>query len=246
MKKVLIFILAATTVTSVNAQTTPKTTAKTNAAKPVMKNLLDSFSYAAGINVATNMKEQGISDLNTALMYKAIDDIFKNKEAALSKELVNSSLQKQLEVFAKSKAINEKAKGIAFLEANKKNPGVIVLPSGLQYQVVKYGDSLANKPKAADTIVVNYIGTFIDGKEFDNSFKRGQPAVYPLSIMIQGWKEALQMMTVGSHWKLFVPAELAYAERGGGGGVIPPNATLVFEIELEGIKPAVEAPKTGN
>lgn len=246
MKKVLIFILAATTVTRVNAQKTPKTTAKTNAAKPVMKNLLDSFSYAAGVNVATNMREQGISALNAALMYKAIDDIFKNKETALSKEAVNSSLQKQLDVFAKTKAIAAKANGIAFLEANKKNKDVIVLPSGLQYQIIKKGDSAANRPKVADTIVVNYIGTFIDGKEFDNSFKRGQPAVYPLSIMIQGWKEALQMMTVGSHWKLFVPAELGYGEAGGGGGVIPPNAALVFEIMLEGIKPGVEAPKTGN
>ena len=138
----------------------------------------------------------------------------------------------------------QKEAGISFLKANKENDGVVELPEGIQYLVIKEG--AGSQPAISDTVKAHYKGALLDGKEFDNSFKRGQPAVYPLSIMIQGWKEALQMMTVGSHWKLFVPAELGYGEAGGGGGVIPPNAALVFEIMLEGIKPGVEAPKTGN
>ena len=211
-----------------------------------MKTLLDSFSYAAGFNVAQNMKNQGISQLNTALMFQAIDDVFKNKKSLLTTETTNSSLQKQLEIFNKAKLEAEKSRSMAFLEANKNSKAVIVLPSGLQYQVIKNGDSATNKPTINDTIVVNYFGTLIDGVEFDNSYKRGAPAVFKMNEVMKGWTEILLMMNVGSHWKVFIPAELGYGEAGYGNGLIPPNAAMIFEIILEGIKPGVVKPVTGN
>ena len=247
MKKLILLGFSAIISLGILAQNNPKTNSKTNPKKAhlAMVNLIDSFSYAAGINVARNMKEQHIPYLNTALMSKAIEDVFGNKTSLLTDEQVNSCLQRQLDVFTKEQAAEQKAKGLASLEANKKNKDVVVLPNGMQYQVIKPGNPGAEKPKAVDTVVVSYIGTFPDGKEFDNSYQRGQPAVFPLTGVIRGWTEILQLMTVGAQWKVFIPSELAYGETGGGGGVIPPNSVLVFDISLEGIKPAVpvEAPK---
>lgn len=242
MKKVSVLCFLVIAGLNLTAQKTPKAPVKATATP--IKSLLDSFSYAAGINVARNMKDQGISELNTGLMAKAIEDVFKNKAAALKDDEIQKSLQRQLDVFAKTKQSAEKARGLVFLEGNKKNKDVIVLPDGLQYQVVKAGDPAANKPKAEDTVVVNYIGTLIDGKEFDNSYKRGQPAVFAVGRVIRGWAEILQLMPVGSHWKVFIPSELAYGEAGYGNGVVPPNAVLIFDIVLEGIKPAANPAKT--
>ena len=239
MKKLILVSFLFTASMAVLAQKTVKTPVKTKIETVVMKNLLDSFSYAAGINVASNMKEQGILDLNAALMYKAIEDVFKNKPSVLTAEANNACLQKQLGIFAKTKADAEIAKGRAFLEQNKKNKDVVSLPSGLQYMVISQNDSMNNRPKITDTVVVNYVGSFIDGKEFQNSFKMGQPAVYPITGFVKGWTEILQLMPVGAKWKVFIPSELGYGASGGGNGTIPPNATLIFEISLEGIKPGV-------
>lgn len=222
------------------AQKGGKAPAKTPATP--IKSLLDSFSYAAGINVARNMKDQGITQLNTAMMAKALDDVFKNKPMAMPEESIQGSLNRQLQVFAQAKTDAQKAQGLAFLQNNKKDKDVIVLPDGLQYKVIKMGDSVANKPKAYDTVVVNYIGTLIDGKEFDNSYKRGQPAVFGVKQVIPGWTEILQLMPVGSHWKVFIPTELGYGERGSSNGSVPPYATMIFDIVLEGIKPAANPP----
>lgn len=247
MKKVLLSSVALLMLAiSVSAQKTTKTTAK-SAAKatvktttevPEFKNLLDSFSYAAGFNVATNMQAQGISQLNTALMQKGIDDVFKKKESLMSQELINQSMQRQLEIFNNERTVKELAEGTAFLEANKKRAGVITLPSGLQYEVVKNGDANSIMPKATDTVVVNYIGKFIDGKEFENSTKSGQPAAFPLNNMIKGWIEILQLMHVGDHWRTFIPSELAFGSNGSG-QVIPPNSVLIFDIMLEDVRPTV-------
>lgn len=245
MKQVVFFIMGVITFINVSAQQTPKTTLKTKVPAPVIKTLLDSFSYAAGINVARNMRDQGISELNTTLMYKAIDDVFKNRAAAMPDVNINNSLQRQLDLFAKNKAIAEKAAGIAYLEANKKNKDVIVLPSGLQYMVIKQGDSLTNRPKLADTVVVNYKGNLVNGTEIDDSFKRGQPQVFTLGGVMKGWTEILQLMPVGAHWKVFIPTELAYGEAGYG-KMVPPNAALIFEIILEGIKPATSSENPKN
>ena len=147
-------------------------------------------------------------------------------------------MQKQLEIFSTEKNLVENAKGIAFLEANKKRKEVVTLPSGLQYEVIKNGNANGPMPKPVDTVVVNYIGTLSNGIEFDNSFKRGEPAAFPVNGVIKGWSEILQLMKVGDHWKVYIPSELAYGAAGAG-EAIPPNSTLVFEIMLEGIRPAV-------
>ena len=127
------------------------------------------------------------------------------------------------------KANAEKETGSKFLEANKKKPGVTTLPSGLQYEVITKGTGPV--PTATDTVKANYVGTLIDGKEFDNSYKRGEPITIPVNGVIRGWTEALQLMPVGSKWKLYIPSDLGYGDRGAG-GAIPGGAALIFEIEL--------------
>lgn len=259
MKKVLLSSILLFSVTLfVTAQNGTKTMAKPGAAKTAaktavkipastFKNLLDSFSYAAGFNVATNMQAQGITKLNTTLMSKGVEDVFKKNKALLSQELINSCMQSQLDIFAAEKSKEEKKKGLDYLAANKLRNGVKVLPSGLQYEVIKSGDANTPTPKAVDTVEVNYIGTLIDGTEFDNSFKRGAPAAFPVMGVIKGWIEILQLMRAGDHWKVFIPSELAYGQTGAAGGAIPPNSVLVFEITLEGIRPAVSTtPNAGN
>lgn len=257
MKKLVIPVLLLAAVSTVTAQKTKPAAPKYNGPATVqpkkpavpakktvvmpMKNLLDSFSYAAGYNIALNMKDQGIVGVNTALLQKALNDVFQNNTPQLNTEQVNSSLQKQLQEFATKKAEAAKAAGRAFLEENKKKPGVIVLPNGLQYEVMTVGDLASNKPKAIDTVVVNYSGTLINGLEFDNSFKRGQPAVFPLNGVIKGWTEILQLMNVGAKWKVFIPTELAYDMNPRDPNVIPPGSALIFEMSLEGIKPATPA-----
>lgn len=236
MKKVVIPMLLLAVVSAAEAQTT-KTPPQKKATIAPMKNLLDSFSYAAGYNIALNMKDQGITNLNTALLQKAISDVFANKTPQLNNDQVNTSLQKQLQIFAEKKAEASKASGRAFLEANKKRSGITITPSGLQYEVLVPGDLTSNKPKLTDTVVVNYAGTLIDGKEFDNSFKRGQPAVFALNQVIKGWTEVLQLMNVGAKWKVYIPTELAYDMNPRDPNAIPPGSVLIFEMSLEGIKP---------
>ena len=205
--------------------------------KPVMKNLLDSFSYAAGLNIAANMKHQGISEVNPVLMQRAINDVFQNKTPLLTQEIANMKLQEQLAAFQAKKSGAEKVKAQAFLDANKRRAGVTVLPNGLQYEVLKAGNPNEIKPKATDTVVVHYTGTLIDGKPFDSSVERGEPATFPVGGVIRGWTEILQMMPKGSKWKVFIPSDLAYGDRGAGADIAP-GAALVFEIELIDVKPS--------
>lgn len=246
MKKVLLCTMALTAMLGAMAQT-GKVPAKTPA--PAIKTLIDSFSYAAGYNVASNMKEQGITEVNAELMKKGIDDYFKKKTPALAPEIGNGSLQRQLDIFAKAKAAAEKLKtdsvlaaGVAFLENNKKKPGIIILPDGLQYEILKRGDSAAHRPTAEDTVIVNYIGTLMDGKEFQSSYTAGKPAIFRVSEVIKAWNEILQMMPVGSLWKVYIPTELGYADNPPPGSGIPKGAPLIFQISLEGIKPAATKP----
>jgi FKBP-type peptidyl-prolyl cis-trans isomerase FklB len=249
MKKVLLsslFFLAAAV--SVSAQ---KNTKAKPASKPVatkvntaptrdFRNLLDSFSYAAGYNVATNMQAQGITTVNTALMLQGLEDGFKKKQAIMNADQLNSCMQNQLNVFNAAKDEAEKGKGQAFLDSNKKRKEVITLPSGLQYEVLKSGDINSASPKVIDTVVVHYVGKLIDGTEFDNSLKRNEPAAFPVNGVIKGWIEILQLMHINDHWKVYIPSELAYGTAGAG-GAIPPNAVLVFDIILEDIRPAKNA-----
>lgn len=232
------------------AQVKPKTPVKkapvkTAGVKPLpvasLKSNLDSFSYALGMNIANNLKQQNIETINTVAMSKAMNDIFSKKGTALDEQQANNCVQQTLQLNSSKKSNAEKARGKAFLEANKKRKEVITLPSGLQYEVLKKGDATSATPKLEDTVVANYAGTLTDGKEFDNSYKRGEPLTIPVGGVIRGWTEALQLMHIGDKWKVYIPSELGYGDRGAGAD-IPGGATLVFEMELLGIKPAAKAP----
>jgi len=241
MKKVLVSVLALASISASVAQIKKAVPAKQPVATVPMKSLLDSFSYAAGCNIATNMKEQGITALNTTLVEKALNDVFQNKQLVLNQDQVNSSLQNQLKIFAAKKEKELKAPGLAFLETNKKRSGVVVLPDGLQYEILTKAAVAGAKPRPEDTVVVNYVGTLINGTEFENSYKRGQPATFQLNGVIKGWSEILQLMTVGDKWKVFIPSDMAYGMNPRDPKAIPPGSVLIFEIALEGIKPAVPA-----
>ena len=204
-----------------------------------MVSALDSFSYAAGITIANQLKSQGISQLNLPLMMIGMSDVLSNNKTLMTAEQAGMTLQQKLQEYNQKKAELLKLKGVEFLDNCKKRPGVISLPNGLQYEVLTAGDPNGMKPTKEDTVVVHYVGTLIDGKEFDNSIKRGEPAQFPLGGVIKGWTEILQLMTVGSKWKVYIPSELGYGERGAGGS-IPPYSTLIFEIDLKEIKPAVK------
>ncbi len=198
----------------------------------------DKFSYALGMNLASNLTKQSVQ-VDPDLVLKGLKDglggktLLTEEEARAAIMEVQMELRKQQEEKAKAQGETNKKAGDAFLADNKSKPGVVTLPSGLQYKIITPGTG--PKPTAADTVVCNYKGTLIDGKEFDSSYKRGQPASFPVTGVIKGWTEALQLMPVGSKWQLFVPSDLAYGERGAGAD-IGPNTTLIFEVELISIK----------
>lgn len=190
---------------------------------------IDSLSYSIGVQVAEYYKTQGVEKVNAEYVKKAFNDVFNKKTLTISEEEANMNIQKKLQEFMANKINADKEAGIKFLEENKKRPGVITLPSGLQYEILTKGTGPI--PKATDTVKANYIGTLIDGKEFDNSYKRGEPITIPVTGVIKGWVEALEMMPVGSKWRLFIPSDLGYGDRGAG-GIIPGGAALIFDIEL--------------
>lgn len=251
MKKTALCLLAAVSVTSgAYAQTkkpvakpvvktTAKPVAKSIPATSVLKNSTDSFSYAVGCNIAASMKQQGVTNINGAVLQRAIDDVLNGRKRSLNDEQANMTLQAKLQELSEKKSSGEKSKGTAFLAANKKRAGVTTLPNGLQYEVLKAGEANGLKPTAADTVVVHYVGTLIDGTKFDASTDRGEPAEFPVGGVIRGWTEILQLMTKGDKWKVAIPSDLAYGDRPPGGG-IPAGATLIFEIELLNIKPAIK------
>ncbi len=207
--------------------------------KPVLKEQKDKISYSIGMNIGNNLKKQAI-DVNPDALVSGIKDALSGGKALMTEQEVNDTLMAfQKEMASKQserlKELGEKNKkeGEAFLAENKKKEGVITLPSGLQYKVIKEGTG--ETPKLTDTVTTNYRGTLIDGTEFDSSYRREQPATFPVKGVIAGWTEALQLMKVGSKWQLFTPSNLAYGERGAGRD-IGPNATLIFDVELLSIK----------
>src|SRR5258707_14870244 len=159
--------------------------------------------------------------------------LMREEEMRASMTAIRTQIRAKQTAMLKDLTEKNKSEGDAFLLENKSKEGVVALPSGLQYKVLKAGDG--PKPAASDSVVCNYKGTLINGKECDSSYKRGQPATFPVSGVIKGWTEALQLMPVGSKWQLFIPPDLAYGERGAG-GQIGPNATLIFEVELISIQ----------
>ncbi|MBU3714426.1 MAG: FKBP-type peptidyl-prolyl cis-trans isomerase [Ferruginibacter sp.] len=208
--------------------------------KKTFKNSLDSFSYAAGLSIAGSIKQQGIDKVNVKLLAKGIEDFLYSKPQLLSNEESSKIVQKTMMEYSQKKIAALKSKGESFLAKNKKREGVVTLPNGLQYEILKSGSQTGPKPAAIDTVVVHYVGTLIDGTEFDNSIKRGEPAQFPLDGVIKGWTEILQLMSKGDKWKVYIPSELGYGDGGAPGGAIPPASALIFEIELLDIKPAVK------
>ncbi|MGB7845963.1 MAG: FKBP-type peptidyl-prolyl cis-trans isomerase [Candidatus Acidiferrum sp.] len=232
------------------AQSAPAAKAGTTPAKKVPATLvLDTpkakASYAIGMNIGKGLKKDEV-DVDPEILSRGMKDAIAGSKSLLTDEEAQTALtalqndvrkhQQEVQNAAMSKNLKE---GDAFLAENRAKPGVVVLPSGLQYKILQPGTG--PKPTAADTVVCQYRGTLIDGTEFDSSYKRGQAATFPVGQVIKGWTEALQLMPVGSKWQLFIPPTLGYGDRGTNGGPIGPNQTLIFEVELVSIQPKPEA-----
>ncbi|MFD2932736.1 FKBP-type peptidyl-prolyl cis-trans isomerase [Spirosoma flavum] len=212
------------------------TAAKTVATGSSLLSPQDSISYSIGLFMAQNLKQQGITDLNNALLMRGLEDALNGKSTRLTQaqagQVMNNFMQKQMAVrnAEGTKASSENKKiGTAFMTENKAKTGVVTTASGLQYSVEKEGTGA--KPMATDRVKVHYTGRLLDGKVFDSSVERGQPAEFGVTEVIKGWTEALQLMPVGSKWKLYIPSDLAYGDRGAG-AEIKPGSTLVFDVEL--------------
>jgi FKBP-type peptidyl-prolyl cis-trans isomerase len=232
-----------------------KTTRKPTAAKPgsttakkpavlALQTQKDKASYAIGLNIGRSMHKDSV-DVDPSILLRGMQDGLAGAKPLLTDDEVRAtmvSLQTDVRKRQEEKmqALSEanKTQGEAFLAENKTKEGVVTLPSGLQYKILTEGTG--PKPVATDTIVCNYKGTLLDNTEFDSSYKRGQPLTIQVNGVIKGWTEALQLMPVGSKWQLFIPPDLGYGTRGGPGGGIGPNATLVFEVELMSIQPKAE------
>lgn len=236
MQKLLILLLMSVSIGTVAQGTqkkpaTGKTGVKstgTAVSKPLLKNSSDSFSYAIGVSIANFYKEQGITNINSNLITKGFSDCSAGK-AGLNESEVNNVIMAYMQKVRSEKSAGVRKAGEAFLAENKKKPGVITTASGLQYMIIKEGTG--PKPLATDKVKIHYHGTLIDGTVFDSSVERGEPIEYLCSNFIPGWVEALQMMPVGSKWKLFVPSNLAYGDNDAG-PAIKAGSTLIFEVEL--------------
>jgi len=227
MKALSLTLLCLLAIAAVCAAATEEATLKTPKEK---------LSYTVGVAMGTNLKGQNM-DVDPELVSKGMKDAMAGAKLMLTEdEMKQVEIAYRTEQMAKQKADAEKNKkeGETFLAENLKKEGVKATASGLQYKVVKEG--AGPKPKTTDTVTVNYRGTFIDGKEFDSSYSRNEPATFPLGGVIKGWTEGVQLMSVGSKYTFYIPSSLAYGEQGAG-GIIPPNQTLIFEVELLSIKP---------
>jgi FKBP-type peptidyl-prolyl cis-trans isomerase FklB len=233
--------------------TKPKSATTTSKAQAplTLKTDKDKASYAIGMNIGKSLHRDSV-DVDPNIIARGLKDalaggktLMTDDEAKAAMVAVQTELRKQQQAKMEAASEANKKEGEAFLTSNKTQEGVVTLPDGLQYKVLKEG--AGPKPQANDSVVCNYRGTLLDKTEFDSSYKHGQPATFRVGQVIKGWNEALQLMPVGSKWQLFIPADLAYGPRGAG-GVIGPNATLVFEVELLSIqdKPPVPVPAQGN
>lgn len=218
--------------------TKPPTAATARSTAPALTTDKDKQSYALGMNIARGLQRQQV-DVDPALVARGLRDTLAGGKALLTDADAEAALQQlQTQVRVKQEAEEKRigdqnmTEGQQFLAANKTKEGVVTLPDGLQYKILTQGTG--PRPTADDTVVCNYRGTFINGTEFDSSYKRNQPATFPLKGVIKGWTEALQLMPVGSKWQLYIPSDLAYGP--GGRGPIPPNSTLIFDVELISIQ----------
>jgi FKBP-type peptidyl-prolyl cis-trans isomerase FklB len=205
----------------------------------ILKDQRDKVSYSIGVNIGSGMKANSL-DLNTEALVSGLEDGISSAKPQLSDKereevlmAFEQDLQKKETERLKQLADNNMKEGAKFLATNKTKEGIKTLPSGLQYKVLAEGNG--SQPKPTDQVTVNYRGTLLDGTEFDSSYKRGEPVTFPVNGVIKAWSEALPLMKTGAKWQLFVPADLAYGEKGAG-RAIGPNSTLIFEVELVGIK----------
>src|SRR5216117_1515493 len=207
---------------------------------PPLKDQKDKISYSIGLNIGSNLARQNV-EINADALTAGVKDAIAGKPQLTQDQVKEVMTTFEKDMQAKQKAAGEKnaAEGTKFLEENKKKEGVKATASGLQYKVIKEGTGA--QPKATDTVTVNYRGTLINGTEFDSSYKRGEPASFPLNGVIKGWTEGLQLMKVGSKYQFFVPPNLAYGDRALGPDIAP-NSTLIFDVELLGVKPAEAGP----
>ncbi len=190
---------------------------------------LENFSYALGMSIAGNLIQTGVKTVNPELFLNGFKDVFNGEEPMIHPEDANAILEAFIGKLNENKGAGNLEEGQKFLAENKKKQGVTELPSGLQYEVLAEGEG--EIPTANDQVKCHYHGTLIDGTVFDSSVQRGQPAVFPVNGVIQGWVEALQLMSTGSKWRLFIPSQLAYGSNGAG-GAIGPNSALIFDVEL--------------
>ena len=190
---------------------------------------VERFSYALGLNIASNLIRSGVKTINPEAFVQAITDTFVGNMPEIMPDEANQIIEKFMQQKNAGEASSNLKEGLEFLSENNAGQDVVELPSGLQYKILRRGTG--DKPGLNDQVKCHYHGTLINGTVFDSSVERGQPAVFPVNGVIQGWVEALQMMPVGSKWRLFVPHNLAYGEQGAG-DVIGPNATLIFDVEL--------------
>jgi FKBP-type peptidyl-prolyl cis-trans isomerase len=243
------------TTTKTQSSAKRPTTAARSATGLTLKTQKEKFSYAVGMRtgqrMAESFKKQSVP-YDPAVLARGLRDglagrkpLLTEEEAQAAIKAVQDEVGKQQMEKMQEAAVANKKEGDAFLAANKGKEGVVTLPSGLQYKILKQGTG--PKPTASDTVVCNYRGTLINGTEFDSSYKRGQAATFPVSGVIKGWTEALQLMPVGSKWQLFIPPDLAYGDRGAGAD-IGPGSTLIFEVELVSIqdKSKEAAPESGK
>lgn len=207
--------------------------------KAKLKDQKDKASYAIGLNIGLNFNRQKLA-INPDVFAAGVKDGIAGKPQMTEAEVRETMMTFEKDMEAKQKAVGDKntQDGEKFLAENKKKDGVKATASGLQYKMIK--DGTGPQPKETDTVTVNYRGTLIDGTEFDSSYKRNEPATFPLNAVIKGWTEGLQLMKVGSKYQFFIPSKLAYAERGAGSD-IGPNSTLIFEVELISTKPAASS-----
>lgn len=193
------------------------------------KDDLEKFSYALGLSISANLIQSGVKTIHPDAFVAALKDTFGGERPQMDPEEANQILESFIAGEQQGNSTKNLEDGLTFLSENKKRAEVIELPSGLQYEVLAEGEG--EIPTANDQVRCHYHGTLIDGSIFDSSVQRGKPAVFPVGGVIQGWVEALQLMSVGSKWKLYIPSNLAYGERGAG-AAIGPNTTLIFEVEL--------------